>query len=179
MGRKYVLSNGADLYAQTNSTEFKIAGSTGLLYSQGRPVFTPDSTAFNPYSAETIAAGSSQGETMKAYGVSVINAVAGVNSSALTTYIQAPLIGVRKTILVNSTADLAGNLNVDLGAGISMVRNSSDAAFRYISFSTLGTHQSLDLIGVTTATWGFVSCFSTGGVWDAATGIRATTAFSS
>jgi hypothetical protein len=179
MGKSYVLSNGASLYAQEGSTEFKIAGSTGLLYSQGRPVFTPDSTVFNPYVAETIAAGSSQGETMKSYGVSVINAVAGANSSALTTYIQAPIIGVRKTILVNSTADLVGNLNVDLGSGVSMVRNTSDAAFRFISFSTLGTHQSLDLIGVTTAKWGFVSCFSTGGVWDAAAGIRATTAFSS
>ena len=178
MGKKYTLASGASLYAQANSTEFQIANSTGLLYSQEKPIFMPNSTVFNPYAVEAIATGSSEGSTLTAYGVSMITAVAGANSSALTVNLAAPITGVQKTLVVSSTADLGGNLNVSLGSA-SLQMATSDAGFSFITFSTLGTMQSLSLVGLSTAKWGLIAANSTGGVWGAATGIRATTALSS
>ena len=178
MAKKYVLANGATLHTQEGSTEFQIAGSTGLLYSQGKPVYQSDSTAYNPFTVESIATGSSENATLLAYGVSDITAVAGANSSALTVNLAAPITGVLKHIIVTSTADLAGNMNVVL-TGATLRLPTSDAGFAWISMSTLGTRQSLSLIGLSTAIWGLISAESSGGIFSAAAGIRATTVFSS
>jgi hypothetical protein len=178
MGKRYVFSNGATVYAQKNSTEFQVIGSTGLLYSQEKPVYMPDSTAYNPFAVESIATGSSEGATLTPYGISDITAVAGVNSSALNVTLSAPITGALKYINVHSTADLVGNMNIIL-SGATLQMASSDAGFGFISMSTLGTMQALTLAGLSTAKWGLVSAESTGGVFSAAAGIRASTALSS
>lgn len=169
MGKKYTLANGASLYAQNNSTEFQIAGSTGLLYSQGVPL--------SYY--ESVTAGSSEGSTMVPYGVTKIVATVGSNSSALTCYLGVPIPGVMKTIVVESTAALTGTLNVDLGANVTLAAGTSNIQSRYLVFSTAGEMQSATLIGFTTAKWGLVAANSTIGNFGVAGAITASSSFSS
>ena len=169
MGKRYTLANGADLYRQSNNIEYPIVTSTGLVYSQGVPI--------NYY--ESVLTGSTEGSTMTAYGVTRIVATAGAASSALTVYLGLPIPGVPKTLVVESTADLVGNLNVDLSSDATLAMGTSNAGFRYITFSTLGDIQSLSLMGLTTAQWAVTATISTGGAFGSAAGIRATTALSS
>jgi hypothetical protein len=174
MGKKYVTANGADIYTQKNSTEFQIANSTGLLYSQGKPIYMPDSTAFNPYYVETVVTGSSENPTLTPYGMTLVNALAGVNSSALTINLPSPITGVEKTVVVNSTAAIGAHLHMNLGTA-SIQFCSSDANFSYIKFSSAGQYQSITLKGMSTSKWAVLASEST--VGNFGIGITATTIF--
>jgi hypothetical protein len=180
MGKKYILGNGATLNTQNGSTEFKIAGSTGLLYSQEKPVFMPASTVFNPYYVETLTASSGgvTPSTATAYGVTLINCAAGdLSTSPRLITLAAPITGVEKTIVFGSTAAYINTLDVDLGgdAGVAHITGSTTA--RFIAFSSLATeYQTVTLVGLSTALWGVKSVDSTVGGFGVATGIRSATA---
>ena len=165
MGQQYRLSRNAELHVQNDSTSIKIADSSGLLYSQSVPI--------NYYDTTTI--GSSENPTLVAYGVTKITALAGVNSSALNISLSAPIPGVMKTIILESTAALVGNPNIDLGASVTVAGGTSNANYRYISMSTIGEMQSLTLIGLTTTKWGVIAAESTVGNFGVGDSIRPTT----
>jgi hypothetical protein len=85
-----------------------------------------------------------------------------------------PIAGVEKTIVLGTTGTYDNTIDVDLGAGV-RIDGTSDG--RFIAFSTLGTgHQSIKMVGLSTAAWEVLSVNSTLGSWGLATGIRATTA---
>lgn len=143
MGRKYTLANGASLYAQANSTEFQIANSTGLLYSNGIPqnYFEDASTAAN----------------LKAYGISFLQF-----STAATTIkkytLDAPIKGAVKELILASSAAVAGSSDVTV-----VTTGSSDIDI--VSFGTTAIATDLHtvampqpyayarLVGVSTARW--------------------------
>jgi hypothetical protein len=115
--------------------------------------------------------------TMGAYGIARIvtsTASDGPSTSPATVTLAAPIVGCEKTIIQETTAAYVNTIDIDLGANV-RVQGTSDG--RYIAFSSLaGDHQSITLIGLSTAKWGVKSVDSTLGGFGAATGIRATTA---
>lgn len=157
-----------------------IASATGLLYSEGVPIFMPStaSTNFDPYRLETISwsSGGLDVSTATPYGITFIdaNSAAGdPSTSPATLTLAAPLPGVKKTIIIDTTVAYINTIDVAL-SGATLIGTSGD---NYIAFSSLGTAtQSVSLIGITTALWGVESCNSTLLFFGAATGIRSATA---
>jgi hypothetical protein len=165
---RYTLANDAPLYTQKGSTEFKIADSTGLLYSNNAPI--------NYYETIAFTSGGLSASTTPPYGVTRITngfATASEASSSLPTLTMgAPMPGVRKTITVASTA--AGVCKLDVALSGATIEASS--GFNFIAFSTLATAmQSVTLMGVSTDSWAVEAVNSTLLLFGAATGIRGTT----
>ena len=182
MSQKYTLANGANMYTQEGSTEFKIADSSGLLFSEEKPIFMPSSTKVNPYYVETISLTSvgATPSTITAYGNTVINpnTTGGDFSSSPRVFtMAAPITGVKKSIIFNTTAAAINTVDIDLTAACG-VQNVVSSTNRYIAFSSLANHpQVVNLVGVSTSVWQVLSVESTIGQFEQTTnGIRAQTA---
>lgn len=179
MAKKYTLADGAILNTQEGSTEFKIAGSSGLLYSEEKPIFMADSTVYDPYYVETItltSAGLSV-STAPAYGVTYIqtNTTGGdFSTSPHSLTLAAPIPGVKKTLILGTTAAAVNTLDVTLDGAT--VITSSGVTAAYIAFSSLATDtQVVEMIGVSSALWGVLGVESTYYTFGVAAGIRGTT----
>jgi len=190
MAGKYVMANEAELYTKSNSTEFKVIGTTGDVYA-GAVYFGNSTAAANlaigadgtlysktaPLSyAETLSwsSGGLTPSTATAYSLTHI-AMTGTDpsTSPYLLSLAAPIAGIEKTIVLDSTAAYINTIDIDLGAGV-RVDGSSDG--RFIAFSTLATApQSIKLVGVSTSAWEVLSVNSTLGGWGLATGIRGST----
>ena len=168
MGKRYTLANDAILNTQKGSTEFKIADSTGLLYSNNAPI--------NYYETIAFTSGGLSASTTPPYGVTRVTngfATASEASSSIRTLtVAAPLPGVSKTITVATTAASLCKLDVSLsGATI-----EASSGFNFIAFSSLGeAMQSVTLRGLSTNAWAVEAVNSTLLFFGAATGIRGTT----
>ena len=131
------------MYTQNNSTEFQIAGSTGLLYSNGIPqnYFENGSTAAN----------------LKAYGLSFLAFSTAAQTIKKYT-LDAPITGAVKELLLASSAAVAESSDVTV-----VTTGSSDIDI--LSFGTAAIATDLHtiamqqpcsyarLIGVSTARW--------------------------
>jgi hypothetical protein len=198
---KYTMNNGADFYAQNGSTEFKVItstgdvvagkvhfgnstantaiGSTGLLYSNGAPINYAETLYYSSAGLNV--------STTPAYGLTYVqtNSTGGdfsVVPAVLT--IAAPIPGVRKTIVLDSTIAAVNNLDLYLGASVDVLNSSNkstDSGANYIAFSSIATMtQVVTLCGLTTALWCIESAISGSSVGSSAgfgepAGIRAMT----
>jgi hypothetical protein len=121
-------------------------------------------------------AGWSSNSTMPAYGITNILSTTGGNwsTSPRLGYLAAPIPGVEKTIIVNTTAAYINTLDIDLGANCGIDGSTTN---RFIAWSTLGTvSQSVKLVGLSTVLWGVIVADTTSGGWGVAAGIRSETA---
>jgi hypothetical protein len=163
---KNVLPGNSTTFAKHNSTEFRVIGSTGQLYSNNAPINYAEIIS---WSSDGVSP-----STATAYGITNIAMTGGdpSTSPALIT-LAAPMAGVEKTIVVDSTAAYINTIDLDLGATV-RIDGSSDN--RFVAFSTLATApQSLTLVGLSATEWAVKSVNSTLGQWGLATGIRGTT----
>lgn len=143
MGKKYVLANGASMYAQNGSTEFQIANSTGLLYSNAIPqnYFEDGSTAAN----------------LKAYGISLLQASTAAGTMKKYT-LDAPIKGAVKELILQSTVApmgssdatqvMTGSSNIDI---ISF--NTTVIAVDYRTMAMQTPYTYARLVGVSTSRW--------------------------
>lgn len=153
----------------------KIGSTLSTTYKSQYQMFGPNGRFYIRHQYEEIA-WSSLGvtpSTMTRFGIANVKAGVGdPSTSPGLLYLAAPEIGCEKTIVVGSTAAYVNTIDVDLGAGV-RVQGSSDG--RFIAFSSLaGDYQSLTLVGLSTALWAVKAINSTA-LFNAATGIRATT----
>lgn len=164
---KNVFPDNSTVFVKNGTTEFRVIGSTGVLYSNNAPL--------NYYETLSWSSGGVSPSTATSYGLTYISMTGtDPSTSPYTVTLASPLPGVEKTIVLDSTAAYANTIDIDLGSGV-RVDGSSD--LRYIAFSTLGTApQSIKLIGVSTSAWEVLSVNSTVGAWGLAAGIRGTTA---
>jgi hypothetical protein len=136
---KNVFAGGSTTFTKNGSTEFRIASSTGLLYSNGNPIGRSEtgSTATN----------------LTADGVSFL-----AYSSAANTYtLDAPVTGVIKSLVLGTTlvADsTAIAISVYTGStAIHILDNSTAIALKlYANF--LPPMGSIQLVGLSTILWG-------------------------
>jgi hypothetical protein len=164
---KNVFAGNSTVFVKHNSTEFKVIGSTGDVWSNNAPIGYAETLSWS--------SGGLTPSTATAYGLTYISMTGtDPSSSPRTLTLAAPLTGIEKTIVLDSTAAYANTIDIDLGVGV-RVDGSSD--LRYVAFSTLATApQSLKMVGVSTSAWEVLSVNSTLGNWGLATGIRGTTA---
>jgi len=165
VGRKYTLANGAALYAQNGSTEFKVIGSTGDVIAG--ELYVGNSTAIKAMGSTGLAYSNTvpvnyfeDGTTtanLKAYGLSFVQF-----STAATTIkkytLDAPIKGTFKELVLASSAAIAGSSDVTV-----VVTGSSDIDI--VSFGTTAIATDLHtvamaqpysyarLVGVSTARW--------------------------
>ena len=113
--------------------------------------------------------------TGTAYGVTYISMTGtDPSTSPYVLSLAAPIVGVEKTIMLDSTAAYINTIDIDLGAGVGVDGTTSN---RFIAFSTLATvQQTVVLVGITTGLWGVKSVETTSGGFGVAAGIRAVTA---
>ena len=144
------------------SSDYKIFGAGGDCYLRHR------------FETLTWSSSGMDVSTMSPYGITRIISTGGdPSTSPALIYLAAPVIGCEKTIIQETTAAYINTLDIDLGANV-RVQGTSDG--RFIAFSSLAEdHQSITLIGLTTAKWGVKCVDSTLGGFGVATGIRATT----
>lgn len=163
---KNVFAGNSTVFVKNNSTEFKVIGSTGDVWSNNAPINFLETISWS--------SGGVSPSTATAYGVTYISMTgADPSTSPYTISLGAPLPGVEKTIVLDSTAAYVNTIDIDLGATV-RVDGSSD--LRFIAFSTLATApQSVKLVGLSATEWGVLSVNSTLGGWGLATGIRGTT----
>jgi hypothetical protein len=113
--------------------------------------------------------------TAPPYGVTFID-MTGTDPSSSPRKLELgnPIIGVTKTIILDTTAPYINTIDIDLGADAGIDGSTTN---RYIAFSTLGeVQQTINLVGLTAKLWGVVSVESTVGGWSVPTGIRSLTA---
>ena len=187
---KNVFPGNSTTFVKNGSTEFRVIGSTGDIYagevyvgnSSAIKAITADGTIYAKAGTvpvgytETISwsSGGISPSTATAYGLTNIS-MTGTDPStspALLT-LGAPIAGIEKTIVVDSTTPYINTIDLDLGATV-RIDGSSDN--RFVAFSTLATApQSLTLVGLSATEWAVKSVNSTLGQWGLATGIRGTT----
>ena len=177
MTQPYRLAKNATLEVQDNSTQYQISGSTGLLYSQGRPVYMPDSTAAYDHYVETVAltSGGATPSTITPYGITIVNpntTGGDFSSSPRGITMGLPIPGVSKTIVFNTTGAAVNTLTVILttNAGVQSASGSSDGFIQFSSLATLP--QAINLVGVSTSVWQVTSVESTIPGFGGSTGIR-------
>ena len=195
MAIKYVMTNKAKFYAQNASTEFQIAGSTGdvmfaalykgnstastdlvvsaegITYSHG----APDSY----YEEITYTSSGLSVSTATAYGVTYVYQTAGKDNTTNVGILElaAPIIGVKKSVKLNSTVASSNTLCLDLTTDVGVV-TSTGTTNSFINFSSLATlPQTVNLVGLSTTLWAVIGTESTVGAFDAvAGGIRSSEA---
>ena len=159
-----------DLYVQDSSgTKREFVTSTGGLLQNGAvPLSYIETITYTSVGLSV--------STATAYGVTFIDSdsTGGVSSSSPATLtLAAPITGVKKTIIFDTTLASTNSLDIAL-SGATIIGTSGDS---YILFSSLAeVTQSITLIGITTALWGVESVNSTLLFYGAATGIRGATA---
>jgi len=164
---KNVFADNSTVFVKNGTTEFKVIGSTGDVWSNNAPVGYAETLSWS--------SGGLTPSTATAYGLTYISMTGtDPSTSPYTLTLAAPLPGIEKTIVLDSTAAYVNTIDIDLGTGV-RVEGSSDN--QYIAFSTLATMpQSIKLVGVSTSAWEVLSVNSTLLFYGAATGIRGTTA---
>lgn len=186
---KNVFADNSTVFVKNGTTEFRVIGSTGDIYAGA--VYVGNSSAIKAIGTdgtvyvktvpsgyvETLAwsSGGVTPSTATSYGVTYISMTGtDPSTSPYTVSLAAPIAGIEKTIVLDSTAAWINTIDVDLGAGVGVDGSTTN---RFISFSTLATApQSIKLVGVSTALWEVLSVNSTLGGWGLATGIRSGTA---
>lgn len=145
------------------STDHRIISSSGAMYLR------------HLYESIAWTSGGLSPSTASPYGISFIQMTGtDPSTSPATLTLGAPVAGCEKTIILGSTAAYVNTVDIDLGSGV-RVDGTSDG--RYIAFSSLGTdYQAVTLLGLSTAKWAVKSVNSTVGQFNAATGIRVSTA---
>ena len=185
---KNVFADNSTVFVKNGTTEFRVIGSTGDIYAG--EVYVGNSSAIKAIGAdgtiyvktapsgyvETLSwsSGGLTPSTATAYGLTYISMTgADPSSSPRTLTLAAPIAGIEKTIVLDSTAAYANTIDIDLGADVGVDGSTTN---RFISFSTLAAlPQSVTLIGVSTALWEVKNVNSTS-VWGVASGIRSGTA---
>jgi hypothetical protein len=162
---KNVFADNSTVFVKNGTTEFKVIGSTGDVWSNNAPINYLETLSWS--------SGGVTPSTATAYGITHISMTGtDPSTSPYTVTLAAPLPGVEKTIILDSTAAYVNTIDIDLGASV-RVDATSDA--RFIAFSTLATvPQAVTLVGISTSAWEVKSVKSTA-LWGAATGIRGTT----
>lgn len=123
----------------SSGTETQIASSTGLLYSEGKPV---------RFESNYLGSASTSVDIPN-YGLSAVNASTGVAKNKYT--LAAPDIGVEKTIyaVTVNTTDIPV---VYSGSTAIVFRDGSTGAEKlYIEFNT--KYASVNLVGISTSRW--------------------------
>ena len=135
-------------------------------------------TIDNTVETLTASSGGVTPSTAVAYGITRISvAVGDPSTSPLLVTLAAPITGVEKTIIFETTAAYINTLDVDLGIGVGVGHVTGSTTARFIGFSTLATEfQAVTLIGLSTALWGIKSVDSTVGGFGSGAGIRSLTA---
>ncbi len=160
----------SDVYVKPNaaSTEIRVISNTGKLFDVGVPLHYLETITLTSVGLSV--------STTPAYGVTYVNhnsTGGAASTSPQTLAIAAPIAGVKKTVILDTTAANANLLDLQL-SGATIIGTSGDS---FIAFSSLATAtQSITLIGITTALWGVESVNSTLLFYGAATGIRGATA---
>lgn len=187
---KNVFADNSTVFVKNGTTEFRVIGSTGDVYAGA--VHVGNSSAIKAIAAdgtvyakagvvplgynETLSwsSGGVTPSTATAYGLTYISMTGtDPSTSPYTVSLAAPIAGVEKTIVLDSTAAWINTIDVDLGAGVGVDGSTTN---RFISFSTLAAKpQSVTLVGVSTALWEVKNVNSTS-VWGVASGIRSGTA---
>lgn len=166
----------------SSGAEIDIMTSTGLLTADNITlnaggIIDYSGGAYSKGYVETLnwSSGGVTPSTMTNYGISFISMTGtDPSTSPATVTLAAPLPGVEKTIVLDSTAAYANTIDIDLGAGVGQDGSTTN---RFIGFSTLATqNQCVRLIGLSTSEWAVMGVNSTIGSYGAATGIRALTA---
>ena len=151
--------------------------STSYHGSTDHKLFNTDGSFYLRHPVETIvwSSGGLDVSTATPYGICNITVATGdPSTSPQTLTLAAPVIGCEKTIVLNTSAAYVNTIDIDLGANV-RIGATSDA--RFINFSTLAEdYQSITLIGLTTASWAVRGVNSTVGQFNAANGIRSSTA---
>lgn len=162
---KNVFADNSTVFVKNGTTEFKVIGSTGDVWSNNAPINYLETLSWS--------SGGVTPSTATAYGITHISMTGtDPSTSPYTVTLAAPLPGVEKTIILDSTAAYVNTIDIDLGASV-RVDATSDA--RFIAFSTLATvPQAVTLVGISTSAWEVKSVKSTA-LWGVATGIRGTT----
>jgi len=169
MAPKYTLANGAALYAQNGSTEFKVIDSTGDViggkfnYGNSSDNTLADTSGQLYYmgndvnAVQVISSGAaSSGTAITGYGVTVFGGDTGGSFS-----MSAPAyVGVRKTIIFTKGSSIARSINSSVTTG------SADNSIGFSFYSLAATNSSaitlstgstlggiLELIGGTTKQW--------------------------
>lgn len=193
---KMVFPTDCDVYVKdTSNTERQIADSFGVLYTYGVKMTPPSTVAWtavgttatqtlskktivNDIETLTASSGGVTPSTMVANGISRIQVATGdPSTSPLLVYLAAPITGVEKTIMFETTAAYINTLDIDLGATVGVGHITGSTTARFIGFSTLATEfQAVTLIGLSTALWGVKTVDSTVGGFGSAAGIRSLTA---
>ena len=135
-------------------------------------------TIVNTVETLTASSGGVTPSTAVAYGITRVSVAAGdPSTSPLLVTLAAPIAGVEKTIIFETTAAYINTLDVDLGAGVGVGHVTGSTTARFIGFSTLATEfQAVTLVGLSTALWGVKSVDSTVGGFGSGAGIRSLTA---
>lgn len=179
MSKTVIGSTLAETYV--GSTGHKVFGTDGRLYQPGStlPVIGLNNEYINYVENITYTtAGVLSASTCPAYGITYVSPAGALptSDSALLT-LAAPIAGVEKTIIFNSSVAGALLLDVYFGSGVTLFGSSG---YNYIAFSSLFTdNQAITLIGLTTALWAVKSHYvATSSNWwfGAAGGLRGTTA---
>ena len=187
------MGNGADLYTQEASTEFKVVGSTGnimfgtlykgnstastdlvisssgLLYSQGVPTNYVETLVLSSVGFDI--------STATPYGITYItaNSTAGgdFSTSVRLLTLGAPITGVEKTIIFDTTAAAINTLDVSVSTDVGIMSASATTNL-VLAFSSLATlPQVVTMVGLSTAIWGVMNIESTvGGLNDDTDSIR-------
>jgi len=160
---KNVFADNSTVFVKNGTTEFKVIGSTGDVWSNNAPINYLETLSWS--------SGGVSPSTATAYGITHISMTGtDPSTSPYTVTLGTPLPGVEKTIVLDSTAAWINTIDIDLGATVGVDGSTTN---RYIAFSTLGTApQSVTLVGVSATEWAVKSVNSTVGAWGLATGIR-------
>ena len=165
---KNVFPVDSDVYVKpdTGSTERKVIDALGFLVRPLETV-TLSSAGLSPSSAV-------------GYGITLINVngAGDPSTSPRVLTLGAPVAGVEKTIILDTTAAYVTTVDIDLGAGCGVMDvDGGSTTYRYIAFSSLGTlPQSVTLLGMSTVLWAVKCVNTTVGNFGLASGIRTLTA---
>lgn len=162
----------------------RLGSSNSTTYPGARdasPLIDPNGASYLRFKYELVSLTSDGSDisTASKWGITDIQRTA--NSTKYTLNLASPEVGCEKTINFRSTVATTGlyaTIHVDPSTLGVRVNGTSDG--RYITFSSLGTgFQSITLVGASTLLW-LVKCVnSTVGGFNAAGGIRISTAASS
>lgn len=158
MAGKYVLADGANLYAKNGSTEFQLVTSTGQLYHQGTAIAATAAELNNLSGQYTVAAGSTAANLAN-NGISTLSwSTAGDPAYTLA----APAAGVEKTIVLNTTAvqDTTGIFSsVYSGSTATFFIDNSTAYAPKLYVGFQPPYSAVKLVGLSTAQWGVLAAY--------------------
>lgn len=154
--------------------------SHSTFYAGKFPVIDPNGQFYlrHKYEKITLSSDGLDVSTASKWGITDISRSG--NTTNCTVTVGAPEAGCEKTFINRSTAASTDYTVLDFDSSSLGIRIDGSSDGRYIKFSSLGTgYQSVTLLGLTSLIWTVKSVNSTVGGFNAAGGIRMTTAASS